>query len=251
MNAPVFKIDVSRKEDAAARFDCERWRHLRRSDKTFSELWEMYESDRTFEDIGELLGVSRQAAEQMYERWFAEFQGTSEERVQRIRAKKLAAEQERVLAERRAEAESDEDFRYLADEARRRGLTLEPLVSYAGTGILKTNSVVYRAGDKYLRIYRRRTEFRPYKDAAQCYATFQVNLTTLRKVHAAVFYVDIPGYEKEVFVVRASFLRRTLSGKGKSAATFYIAIGPRKRSPIAGPELRKFKDAWQILDTRA
>jgi hypothetical protein len=162
-------------KDVAARFDSPRWKRQRHSDITYAELWKVFDGDLTFAEIATLLKTSTQSVTQIYLRWFAPYQGTKEMRRRRILQTRRKEKYVKRLEKRRAAAAADPVFKYLAAQAAQHGVTLEPLITFDGTGAIDTGARAYQTGGKRLRLYHRRTAFQPVSDSPCRYATFQVS----------------------------------------------------------------------------
>jgi hypothetical protein len=236
--------------ETATLFDTTPRKQGRRTNKTYLEFWDLYESDFTFTEIARKLGETRQATEQRYDRWFAKHQGPSEQRKRRIFKAQRVRVNENRMASALEQHHQDPLFAFLLQEAMRVGKALEPIVDFTNVHCHKGPNPVYRVRGRCLRRYHRETAFFPGNGHA--YATFHITRSMIFGIYACIFFVDIPEYERELYIVPVSLLRRAFQESDREIATFYVPIGPTRVKPAQGSiDFRKLKNAWWMLDVRS
>jgi len=242
-------IDTTAVRITAYQFDHACSRSYRKFEHRYAELWKLFRSTLTFDEIGSILSITKQAAHQLHDRWFSQYLGPGSERTRFLRQLKRQIERETALEQKLAAARTNPLFVYISESAREHGHELEPVIDYEGTGVLASSTPVYRDGERYVRIYHRYAEFRPSQHSTQSYASFQISLSMLTEIYACILFSDIPGFGREIFVVRANLLRNVIKDNGARVWNFYIALGGRKvQTSKVRVDLRKFKDAWWVLD---
>ena len=233
-----------------AAFDAARARNAGPKGPEYEEYLEVFQTGLSCADVGARFDRSKQAIHQTYQLYFESFLGSWPERIAQHREMAAAIERELFLKEKLEKAYEDPLFLYLQAEAAKKNRTLTPVVDFPTLGIQRGHTPVFRVGEsRYLRVHVRRKLFLPGPDRKLQYAAFQTSPNMLKGIHGYAMLTDIPGMDRELFLVREKLLRRKAQQSGKKTYTAYVAVGDNHQDHrFRDLDLRKFKDAWWIFD---
>ncbi len=227
-----------------AKQEFEKSRYFRRCRLGFTELLLRFKENRkTFGELADETGISRQAISDIYDRWGQQFFGDPEPR-----RKARRMEFRRVQINREVGIYALPNF--IAGQARARGFSIEPVLMKGGsigTRLLSTSRLMIGNKKCGLRMVEKAVEV----GRGYFYAKVAVTRTKLLEEHAQIFCIAVPGYQKRIFIIPSEVLLLKLFGKRKRIKHKILSIPLQKRPIYRNHKPRidvwQYENAWHLL----
>ncbi len=221
---PLFKADYRRIPKSRRLWDSQR--RKRKMSLTFDEVLAELQAGTSFEEIGAKGGVTKQAFQQVYDRYFSRlFDGKSgkERRLEHLHATRL-------VGVKRAEKKlfSSTPFKSFVASARANGCVVEavPLLE-DGFPTGEVHQSILRINGHLCRFHYLQRRWRP--NGSGCwYVPTDVSLSALDNVRASIYCTAVSGLRREVYIFRSETLR-ILAPDGRNTFNLYLPSGKRIR----------------------